>query len=122
MTDEAKHVVEALRICHSNKDCRDCKFVERDKDEKSCVNILFDESANLLESLSAELEQVKRERDVAVEDLKQAAIYLCCACRKYHRAIPGKSHHYCEEIGKREDFEGAIACGMFEWRGVKEDT
>lgn len=65
--------------------------------------------------------QLEAERDAAVEDMKQAAIYLCCACKKYHPAVRGVSHHYCEVIGERDDFTGAISCGMFEWRGVQKE-
>lgn len=57
MTDETKRIVDALRTCHSNEDCRDCKYLERDRDEMSCVNVLFVESADMIEDLCAELEQ-----------------------------------------------------------------
>lgn len=56
MTEKEMRCVKALRICHSNEDCRDCEFMEADRDENSCVNILFEESADLIESLSERLE------------------------------------------------------------------
>ena len=77
----------------------------------------------LLEDVLAYIRQLEAERAAAVTDMRQASIYLCCACKKYHHAVRGVSHHYCEVIGEREDFTGAISCGMFEWRGVqKEET
>lgn len=59
MTDKTKRCVEALRICHSNEDCRDCEFVDSDKDEMSCVNVLFVKSADLIESLSDKNKQLE---------------------------------------------------------------
>lgn len=67
------------------------------------------------------IQQLESERDAAVADMRQASIYLCCACKKYHHAVRGVSHHYCEVIGERPDFTGAISCGMFEWRGVQKE-
>lgn len=56
MTPKAMRCVRALRICHSNEDCRDCEFAESDRDEKPCVNILFEDAADLIQSLSEQLE------------------------------------------------------------------
>jgi hypothetical protein len=56
MTEKEMRCVKALRICHSNEDCRDCEFMESDRCEKSCVNILFEDSADIIESLSERLE------------------------------------------------------------------
>lgn len=128
MTDEAKRCVEALRICHSNEDCRDCKFVDSDKDEMSCVNVLFVEAADLIKSLSAKLEateaiaalarglecerdqlkarleHVEFERDAAVMDLNMVCMCdVCSRSCKYDKPNP-----YCE-------------CADFEWRGAREE-
>ena len=83
MTEEAKKIVEALRICHSNEDCRDCKFIDSDKDEMSCVNVLFVKAADLIESLSEQLEQVTSERDAAIRDFTEAMKYSesCMFCK-----------------------------------------
>lgn len=118
MTNEVERIVEALRVVCREYECDECPSYAWCHSNEQCLDC---DAADLIESLAVELEQVKRERDAAVEDLRQAAIYLCCACKKYHHAVQGGSHHYCDEIGERDDFEGAIACGMFEWRGVKED-
>lgn len=58
------------------------------------------------------------ERNAAIKDMKQTALYLCCACKHYHHAVKDKHPHFCGKIGERTDFEGTIACGMFEWRGL----
>lgn len=144
MTDETKRCVEALRTCHSNEDCRDCKFVDSDKDEMSCVNILFVNAADLIESLSAELEQVKqerdglnillgqaqsmldtrtRERDAAVEDLKRAEYWTCEHCKFNLIPAPcGESNMDCDSC----KFENCICRDCIEnsrwqWRGVQEE-
>ena len=125
MSEEVKRCVEALRICHSNEDCRDCKFIDSDKDEMSCVNILFVKAADLIESLPAtcdqltdalktrgfenieavfaELDQVKRERDAAVQDLE-----MCCPCE------------VCTRSCKYDKVNAYDECADFEWRGVRE--
>jgi hypothetical protein len=59
MTEKAMRCVRALRICHSNEDCRDCEFVESDRYEKSCVNVLFEDSADIIQSLSKQLESAQ---------------------------------------------------------------
>lgn len=84
------------------------------------MNQLRDAAARRALQMEERVHQLEAERDAAVADLRQASIYLCCACKKYHPAVRGVSHHYCEEIGERDDFTGAISCGMFEWRGVVE--
>lgn len=71
---------------------------------------LFDEAADALEKLQAELEQVKRERDAAVSDLETVMAYgggnldTCTFCK----------NGQCYERG------GTKPCNP-EWRGQKED-
>lgn len=131
MTEEARKAVESLRICHSNEDCRDCKFIDSDKDEMSCVNVLFTKTADLIESLSAtcdqltdalktrgfenieavfaEMDQVKMERDAAVKHLGEVALCQDCA-------------HYTHNGG---NCSGELFCKSHEtgfnwqWRGVE---
>lgn len=65
---------------------------------------LFRNAANLIESLSAELEQVKRERDAAVEDMVRLCA-ICVHCRG------------CDEW----DDEVCMTCNnksKWQWRGV----
>ena len=68
-----------------------------------------------------ELSEVQRERDAVVEDIPKATIYLCSVCKSYRSAAKGEYEHYCEKFGKHPDFNGAIACSMFEWRGPQEE-
>lgn len=81
------------------------------RDESNC-NVLdyVDEAADLIESLAAELEQVKRERDAAVADLKDYCYTGKVMC------------HYCKFLGNGRFCENECGDGeCFEWRGVKED-
>lgn len=77
--------------------------------------------ADLIESLAAELEKVKRERDAAVDDITESA--PCFACKNFRRnggeCKGAKSCLWamieCEEFD--EEYTGM----SWEWRGVKED-
>lgn len=101
MTDEAKLIVNILRECAVATQCSKCVvFCENNE-------CLFTAAAKMIESLSAELEQVKRERDAAVEDLNASRMCRTCA-------------HYGDDgfISKR-----CINCAshcLWQWRGVKE--
>lgn len=75
----------------------------------------------IVEDSKKKFQKLEAERDAAIEDMKQTAIYLCCACKNYHHAVRGVSHHWCEVFGKRDDFTGAMSCGMFKWRGVQKE-
>ena len=93
MTDNEKDVVEGLRLAGDS---------------------LFDNAADLIESVSAELEQVKRERDAAVKDLRTFT-EPCRAC-----AHVG-SNDICHEC-RFELIEGHhITRTGWQWRGVKEE-
>ena len=123
MTDEAKRCVEALRWSHLHDGCRDkayiCPVVH------GCVRsdrILCDPAvaADLIESLCAELEQVKRERDAAVEELKE---YLTCHgctndsfCKKDYPVCDG-----CELV--KCPCYSCTGLSNWQWCGVrKEET
>ena len=124
--DEIK---KGLECCMDYQNCTEgedpqCPYY----DAQRCMEALLADALAFIQQLQAEnaekdarIKQLEAERDAAVEDMKQAAIYLCCACKKYHPAVRGVSHHYCEVIGERDDFTGAISCGMFEWRGVQKE-
>lgn len=74
---------------------------------------MHDEAADLIESLSAELEQVKRERDAAVEDVSgycaTCAFVDDCAKHDLNDSAPYFRWFY----GDCEDWQ---------WRGVKEEN
>jgi hypothetical protein len=117
MIDEVERVVNALRVVCSEYECDECPSYAWCHSNGQCLDW---DAADLIESLAAKLEQVKQERDAAVKDMQKSALYLCQVCKKYHPAVKGVHAHFCEQLGQRTDFNGAIACGMFEWRGVQE--
>ena len=105
MTEKAKRIVAALRVVCDERSCEGCPC--SDWCHKRKVNCLDDDAADLIESLSAQLEQVTRERDAAVKDM-------------YHASSDGGSfcdicvykNNGCDEREARD-----IEC--FEWRGVE---
>ena len=86
-----------------------------DQEQEDYIKAL-DDGANAL----AYIEQLERERDAAIEDIKKAAIFICQTCKKYHPAVIDETKHFCDEISADHFDDGAIACGMYEWRGAKE--
>lgn len=122
--DEIKKGLETCSADECHGQHTDCPY----HPDLMCIRNICADALALIQQLQAEnaekderIQQLEAERDAAVEDMKQAAIYLCCACKKYHHAVRGVSQHYCEVTGEREDFSGAISCGMFEWRGVQKE-
>ena len=62
MTDKAKRIVEVLRYCSSGNNgshCKGCPYYFRDTKQKPCINVLWEESANLIESLSDKNKQLE---------------------------------------------------------------
>lgn len=112
MTEEAKRCVVALRTkCREEGSCDVCgknSFCHVHGDEE-----LSDLAADLIESLSAELEQVKRERDAAVEDLRKVclATEVCFCCKS-------RNTDYTEYVSN--DCMDCIKHCNWQWRGVKE--
>lgn len=107
-----------------------------------CNSKLIADALDLIEQLESDNERIKknlassterentladrcnlllRERDAAIEDIKVAATFLCQTCKKYHPAVIDGTKHFCDEIPAYHFDDGAIACGMYEWRGVKEE-
>lgn len=109
MTEEANVCMEILlKAAHvgSSFDCHGCPAYAACPTGTAGWNneCIFDTAADLIESLSAELEQVKRERDAAVETMAENP--RCETCKHY---TPG---YFC--LGcKRGD--------KWQWRGVKEE-
>ena len=117
MTDEAKLRIAALRWAHLHGDCNDEDNTCPVQDEcLRCTNVLCNTrtAANLIESLSAELEQVKRERDAAVEDLRTHGM-LCVLCLNEKKSVntePCKSCSHASTSNRHTNWQ---------WRGVKEE-
>lgn len=107
--DEIKKWMECCSITPPK--CNECPA--------NIANHLCDIS--MLRCTLAYIEQLERERDAAIEDIKKAALFLCQTCKKYHPTNDGLvNKQYCDAIPADHFGDGAIACGMYEWRGVKE--
>lgn len=88
------------------------------RDESNC-NVLdyVDEAADLIETLAAELERVKRERDAAVADLKG----LCDVCAHFE-TCDGPWCGDCDSFdGCESPCKTCPAESNWQWRGAKED-
>lgn len=127
MTDEAKEIVEALRKsacngCIHNKIGR-CMHIQQGKfcgSERHAA-------ADLIEKLSAELEQVKRERNAAIADMEEMQGCICQACKHYYQPNPNVRKWSCRVLGEYwadicDHDGGLLECSNFEWRGVQEDA
>lgn len=103
MNDEAKRCVYALQASIRNgfHSVGNAEFSMR------CTEMM-----HVIESLSAELEQVKRERDAAVEDVRLAVCddLKCSTCM-----YKGNESHMCD------DCDVYTFCN-WQWRGVKEEN
>ena len=123
MTEEAKRVVAGLRYCYRHIACYDLRTGEKCPDYDSCQkkvadNVSRNESlADLIESLCAELEQVKRERDALMDELR-GRCYSCANVKPYEK-IPRMN--VCEHIKVAFSGEWKRGCEYWQWRGVKEE-
>ena len=111
MTDEAKQVEVNQAIEYLREDaCGSCiynSFIG----ECTSVSDCYDRKiADLIESLSAELEQVERERDAAVKCAKEFAA----------RINAGEELTACEYCDKEFGTCNCNCMKEFEWRGAKE--
>lgn len=115
MTEEAKLIEVNQAIEYLREDaCGSCIFNSFIGECTSILECRDRKAADLIESLSAELEQVKQERDAAVKDLRTFT-EPCRAC-----AHVG-SNDICHECGF-ELIEGHhITRTNWQWRGVKEE-
>ena len=91
-----------------------------------------DEARNDLDTLNYAItelhsayEAMKRERNAAVEDMKDATLCGCHVCGHYYQPDPAVREFACRKFGsfKEHDFisdDGSIFCGAFIWRGPQE--
>ena len=110
MTKEAKRIVAALRVVCDERSCEGCPC--SDWCHKRKVNCLDVDAADLIESLSAQLEQVTRERDAAVKDLGDVCrmIGVCCCCKNQDG-----------EYDSNDCMDCIHGCN-WQWRGVEVDS
>lgn len=74
------------------------------------VHTMLHTAADVVESLLAELEQTKRERDAAVEDL--SSNWKCAICK--HKCYPIDECPYYKTCG--------LAYMHWQWRGVQKEV
>lgn len=131
ITDEAKLIVNTLRACAGETQCSRC-VVFCGNDE-----CLFTVAAEMLESLAAELVQVKqerdglnillaqaqsmletrtRERDAVVEDLR-GRCFACIHAKPYDKH---PNLNKCPFVSFAVGGQGKRECEHWQWRGVKE--
>lgn len=133
MTEKTSRCVEIIRNCSTGNDgnhCKECPYLNSDTLEKPCVNILFSDAADLIESLSEtaerasakaalcdsvmedyeklrkQFEQVTRERDAAVNDINRIlhkSRFYNPECSLCHMKVP-ECNWNCEDA---------------HWRGVE---
>ena len=142
MRDDVKQCVEIIRHCGNSKDgsaCPECPFNLLDDEKDPCVNQLFRKSADLIESLAAELEQVKREREELAEKCRQLEARNDTLIAKevlFDEAIAAGAKMQRERDAYFDSMKGICAtckkakycmlnplpkCPNWQWRGVKED-
>lgn len=117
MTEEVKLRTEALRWAHFRDDCNDEYYTCPVQDKCSNYNsVLCDlrTAADLIESLSAELEQVKKERDAAVEQMSE----YCEFCVRYGWKVDELCYNCKMHVLPFDDDEGERE-NYWQWRGVK---
>ena len=114
MIEEVKRCLEMLRlgaccgVCHRSHVTDDDDY---ECEHRGAATLNMNKAADLIESLSAELEHVKRERDAAVEDMERGRI--CCACKHEKSNINEEPCNTCTRsvVGTWPNWQ---------WRGVKE--
>lgn len=112
MTEDVKQAIAILRHCEeSGAHCGECPSGKDENGIPNCYSMSA--IADLIEQLTAELEQVKRERDAAVRDVKSlcATNYFSgdyCEYCKYNEP-DGQCHHDCTPY--------SVVWG-WQWRGV----
>lgn len=113
MTEEAKRVEVDKAIEYLREDaCVSCIFNSFIGECTSILECRARKAADLIEALSAELEQVKRERDAAVEDLRCSA--RCIYCEHYAKSTQEEPCNTCMNY---LDYSKT----KWQWRGVKND-
>ena len=109
MTEEVRKCVEVLRYCEESGAC--CGGCPSGKNEQGIPNCYSQSHiADLIESLSAQLDQVTRERDAAVSDFTEFAniAAICVFCKDFEFDKP------CGKDISRED--------CWRWRGVEKEV
>lgn len=113
MTDEVKHLIDVMAMLDRCRETSCCKCEQLEFNGMIACNdeiAVYQHAAKFLEAFSSELEKVKRERDAAVEDLKDRCYTGKAMC---NYCIFLKNGQFCAK--ECDDGE------CFEWRGPQED-
>lgn len=111
-TDPA-HKVIARKVFGHNGDCGNYG------EDWMWLDDICKQTVNMIESLSAQLEQVTRERDAAVSDIDEAA--PCFACIRFERnGGDCIGAHVCIDDILQDALGGKYADYYWQWRGVRE--
>ena len=116
MTDEIKLTIDTLRYCEeSGARCGECPSGVDEKGIPRCHSQAH--IADLIESLASELEQVKLERDEALEHVK--VLGACAYCR--HDSFCKSTIPDC--MNCKDESCPCYTCGhqsKWQWCGAKE--
>ena len=117
MTEEVRKCVEILRYCDESGGC--CGGCPSGKTNgiPNCYSISH--IADLIESLSAQLDQVTRERDAAVRMLDGE----CHACTHNSCGEPSREKEVCRTCLNNEDaWWGYELKDHWQWRGAEKEV
>jgi len=111
--EEMKKGLECCFPCEE-PDCLECPY----RGVASCAGTRMDDTL-------AYIQQLERERDAAIKDIRAASLSGCHVCKHYYQPDPDKRVFACKKYGAFGSFEwlkddGSVFCGSIEWRGVQE--
>lgn len=116
----------AKKICHGIDESRIKLIIKEDRGYITGawhVQVKEKEYIRILEAQNAEpvrkTEQLERERDAALHDMKNINGNICLACKNHYRPDLSVLKFACKEFGDLRCQE-VLRCGKFEWRGVPE--
>ena len=117
--DEIK---KGLWCCSSEDESADCGSCPYNRGI-DCSGRISELCADAL----ALFQQLERERDAAVKDMRNAALCGCHVCKHYYRPDPNVRKYACKIHGSFEEHDfiaddGSIWCGAMQWRGVQKEV
>ena len=121
--DEIK---KGLEMCGVYGECSKCPYIQQ-CDEHIANGGDYRPADVILTDALALIQQVERERDAAVKDMRNAALCGCHVCKHYYKPDPNVRKYACKIHGSfdEHDFiadDGSIWCGAMEWRGVQKEV
>lgn len=114
MGKDVEKIVRILQKCDDGGFCDGCDYKDEADSTGACK--VMSKAADVIERLSAELEQVKRERDAAVKDIPRA----CGYCKHFKHDV-----ECCDIPGCCDNPDCWNISGVnsgWEWRGVCKEN